>query len=111
MLRRLRRASLDRKLEAAAIWTSHGLADASTTALAYFLVGGSGEANPVVAALLAVHVGVAAAVILGVTAVVTLVYVVAADVFEVPSSYAFIVSLVGVLVAVGNLAAVFLSHT
>lgn len=109
MLRRLRRVSMERKLEAAAIWSSHGLADASTTTLAYFLVGESGEANPLVAALLAIHVGAAAAAILAVTAAVTLVYVVAADVLELPSAYAFVVSAVGVLVAVGNLAAVYLS--
>lgn len=109
MPRSVPRVSTDRKLEAAAIWTSHGLADSGTTTLAYYLVGESGEANPLVAALMAVHVGAAAVAILASTAAVAVVYAYAADWLELPSWFAFVVSVGGVLVAVGNLAAVYLA--
>lgn len=90
-------------LEALAIFASHGLADTGTTILAYLLVGASAEANPLVASLLTIHPGVAAAFMLGMAGLAAAGYAVVANLLELSGWYALAMSFVGVLVATGNL--------
>lgn len=95
--------SPSRRLEAAAILSSHGLADTSTTALAFLAVGTGPEANPIVATLLETHPLLAVLVMFAVPVFATAVYVVAAEALDLAPWYAIGVSSVGVLVALNNL--------
>lgn len=97
-----------RFLEAAAIFSSHGLADAASTVLAVMFLGVGVEANPVMAVLLEMHVFGAAGIMLSVVAVSAAGYVAVAEALDLSSWYALTVSAVGVLIAALNVLAVVL---
>jgi len=97
----------DRAGEAAAIFTSHGVLDATTTVLAARAAGLDAEANPVVRELLAAGelatvVGMCACV-----AVAALAWPVAADALETPEWVGLGIAAIGAVVAAVNLVVVF----
>jgi hypothetical protein len=97
----------DRRGEAAAIFTSHGVLDATTTVLAARVVGLDAEANPVVRELLAVG---EVATVLGMcacVAVAALAWPIAADALETPEWVGLSVATIGAVVAAVNLVVVF----
>ena len=97
----------DRAGEAAAIFTSHGVLDATTTVLAARAAGLDAEANPVVRELLAAGelatvIGMCACV-----AVAALAWLVAADALETPEWVGLGIAAIGAVVAAVNLVVVF----
>ena len=99
--------SRDRRGEATAIFTSHGILDAGTTVLAARAVGPNAEANPVVRELLALGdlatvVGICACV-----AVAAAAWPTAADAVDAPAWIGFGLATIGALVAAVNLVVVF----
>jgi hypothetical protein len=97
----------DRRGEAAAIFTSHGVLDATTTVLAARVVGLDAEANPVVRELLAVG---EVATVLGMcacVAVAALAWPIAADALETPEWVGLGIATIGAVVAAVNLVVVF----
>jgi hypothetical protein len=97
----------DRRGEAAAIFTTHGVLDATTTVLAARVVGLDAEANPVVRELLAVG---EVATVLGMcacVAVAALAWPIAADALETPAWVGLGIATIGAVVAAVNLVVVF----
>ena len=97
----------DRRGEAAAIFTSHGVLDATTTVLAARAVGSGTEANPIVRELLAAGelatiVGICACV-----AVAAAAWPIAADAVDAPGWVGFGIATTGAVVAAMNLVVVF----
>lgn len=97
----------DRRGEAAAIFTSHGVLDATTTVLAARAVGSDTEANPIVRELLAAGelatiVGICACV-----AVAAAAWPIAADAVDAPGWVGFGIATIGAVVAAVNLVVVF----
>ncbi|OYR54241.1 hypothetical protein [Halorubrum halodurans] len=97
----------DRSGEAAAIFTSHGVLDATTTVLAARAVGPHAEANPIVRELLAAGeiatvVGMCACV-----AVAAAAWPTAADAVDAPRWVGFAIATIGAIVAAVNLVVVF----
>lgn len=72
-------------------------------------MGSAAEANPLIAWLLSIHVAAAAGVMLAMASVAALAYASIADWLDLSATYAFVVSTLGVLVAVTNLVVVFTS--
>jgi len=97
----------DRRGEAVAIFTSHGVLDAATTVLAARTVGVETEANPVVRELLAAG---EIATILGICACVAVAaaaWPVAADAVDAPGWVGLGIATIGAAVAAVNLVVVF----
>ena len=99
--------SRDRRGEATAIFTSHGVLDGITTVLAARAVGPNAEANPIVRELLALGdlatvVGICACV-----AVAAAAWPTAADAVDAPAWIGFGLATIGTLVAAVNLVVVF----
>jgi len=97
----------DRRGEAAAIFTSHGVLDATTTVFAARAVGVETETNPIVKELLAAG---EIATILGICACVAVAaaaWPVAADAVDAPGWVGFGIATVGAVVAAVNLVVVF----
>ncbi|MDV7351280.1 hypothetical protein R3751_16060 [Halorubrum distributum] len=99
--------SRDRRGEVAAIFTSHGVLDASTTILAARAVGPSAEANPIVRELLAMGELPAAIAMLAVVGLCCGAWPVAADALEAPEWVGLGLATVGAAVAAVNLVVVF----
>ena len=99
--------SRDRRGEVAAIFTSHGILDVTTTILAARAVGPDVEANPIVCELLAMgelHAAVAMLVVVGLCCGA---WPVAADALEAPEWVGFGIAMIGAVVAAVNLVVVF----
>lgn len=88
------------------IFASHGVADAGTTALAATVVGRGAEANPLLQPLLAEGIGFAAGVMLLVVGLIAVSYPRLATWADFPAWFAPLLTLVGALVAIGNVAVV-----
>ena len=99
--------SPDRSGETAAIFTSHGILDASTTILAARAVGPSTETNPIVRGLLVFGELPAAVAMLAVVGLCCGAWPVAADALEAPEWVGLGVATVGAAVAAVNLVVVF----
>lgn len=95
-----------RELEAAALFGSHGLADASTTAVAALAIGSVGEFNPLMRTLLEAGVGWAVGSMLLVAGLVAVAWPSLADRADIPNWFPIALSVVGLVIAVGNLVAV-----
>lgn len=96
----------ERELEAVAIFGSHGIADGATTALAALVIGTAAEANPLVRSLLEVGVGLAVGSMLLLAGLAALAWPTAAEAVGAPRWVAPAIAAVGLVVAIGNLAAV-----
>ena len=93
---------VNRADEGAAIFATHGVADALTTIAAARAVGIDGEANPLIRELLTHGEPLTAAVMLGVVAVASAAWMVATEIAHSPRSVGYAVASVGALVALGN---------
>ena len=98
---------IERAGEVAAIFTSHGVLDATTTILAARAVGPDAEANPIVRELLAMGELPAAVAMLAVVGLCCGAWPVAADALEAPEWIGLGVATVGAAVAAVNLVVVF----
>lgn len=96
----------ERELEAVAIFGTHGVADALTTALAASVLGVGSEANPLMRSLLQAGFGWAVGSMLMAVGVVAIAWPTAADAVGAPRWVAAVLVGVGLVVALGNLAAV-----
>ncbi|AVP39991.1 hypothetical protein HOV17_gp27 [Halorubrum pleomorphic virus 9] len=96
----------DRSGEAAAIFTSHGVLDATTTILAARVVGPSAEANPIVRELLAMGELPAAVTMLVTVGLCCGAWPVAADALETPEWVGLGIATIGAAVAAVNLVVV-----
>ena len=97
----------DRHGEAAAIFTSHGVLDATTTILAARAIGPGAEANPIVHELLAMgelHAAVAMVVVVGLCCGA---WPTAADAVDAPAWVGLGIATIGAAVAAVNLVVVF----
>lgn len=99
---------MSRRDEALALFATHGVADAVTTWAASSVVGSAGEANPLLRPLMSVSVPLALVVMLAAVGLASLLWYRYAERYRLPTWYAVGVSLVGVLVSVGNLGVAFL---
>ncbi|ELZ45633.1 hypothetical protein C464_11965 [Halorubrum coriense DSM 10284] len=99
--------SSDRSGEVAAIFTSHGVLDASTTILAARAVGPSAEANPIIRELLTMGELPAAVAMLAVVGLCCGMWPVAADALEAPEWVGLGIATIGAAVAAVNLVVVF----
>ena len=97
----------DRRGEVTAIFTSHGVLDASTTILAARTAGLDAEANPVVRELLAVGEVPTVLVMLVAVAVCCLAWPTAANAVDAPEWFGFGIATIGAVVAAVNLVVVF----
>ncbi|WP_193308549.1 hypothetical protein [Halorubrum halophilum] len=97
----------DRSGEVAAIFTSHGVLDASTTILASRAIGPGVEANPIVRELLAMGELPALVGMLGAVGLCCGAWPIAADALDTPEWVGFSVATVGAAVAAINLVVVF----
>lgn len=97
---------MSRTREAGAIFGTHGLADAATTALATATVGHRAEGNPIVRSLLEAGLGWAIGSMLLVSGLAAVAWPVAADAAGAPRWIGYAVAAVGAIVALGNLAVV-----
>lgn len=88
------------------ILATHGFADATTTAAAAAVVGPHAEGNPLIAALLAEGIGFAVGTMLLVVGLVAVAYPWVAAWAGLPRWFATALIVVGVLVALGNIAVV-----
>lgn len=95
---------MKRRGEAVGIWLSHGVADALSTVWAARAVGIVGEANPIVRWLHGYGEIVLVLVMLSVVAVAAALWSFGAEIAESPSWIGYAVALVGVLVAIMNVA-------
>ncbi|TKX79876.1 hypothetical protein [Halorubrum sp. SD626R] len=99
--------SRDRSGEVAAIFTSHGVLDVTTTILAAREIGPSAEANPIVRELLAMGELPAAVAMLAVVGLCCGAWPVAADALEAPEWVGLGIATIGAAVAAVNLVVVF----
>ena len=99
--------SRDRRGEVAAIFTSHGILDVTTTILAARAVGPDVEANPIVRELLALGELPAAVAILAVVGLCCGAWPTAADALETPGWVGLGIATIGAVVAAVNLVVVF----
>ncbi|ELZ50131.1 hypothetical protein C466_15334 [Halorubrum distributum JCM 10118] len=97
----------DRHGEAAAIFTSHGVLDATTTILAAREVGPSAEANPIVRELLAMGELPTVVAMLAVVGLCCGAWPTAADALEAPGWVGLGIATIGATVAAVNLVVVF----
>ena len=93
--------------ETAAIFTSHGVLDATTTILAARAVGPSAEANPIVRELLAMGELPAAVAMLAVVGLCCGAWPTAADAVDAPSWTGIGIATIGAVVAAVNMVVVF----
>ena len=98
---------VNRSGETAAIFTSHGVLDATTTILAARAVGPSTEANPIVRELLAMGELPAAVAMLAVVGLCCGAWPIAADALETPEWVGLGIATIGAVVAAVNLVVVF----
>ena len=91
-----------RHREAAAIFATHGPADAITTVLASRAVGSGVEANPIVRRLLEASEPATAIVMCGCVAVAAIAWPTAADAIDAPPIAAIVVAAIGATVAATN---------
>ncbi|OYR80161.1 hypothetical protein DJ84_16070 [Halorubrum ezzemoulense] len=97
----------DRHGEAAAIFTSHGVLDATTTILAARTVGPHAEANPIVRELLAIGELPAAVAMVVIVGLCCGAWPIAADALETPGWVGLGIATIGAVVAAVNLVVVF----
>lgn len=97
---------MNRRLEASAIFWTHGPADAITTIAASRAVGIYAEANPIVGELLAVGEIAAVVGMVACVAVAAAAWPTAADAIDAPPAAAGIITTIGMIVAAGNLAVI-----
>ena len=100
---RVIRSLSSREREGLALLSTHGVADTASTLLAASVVGHGAEGNPLVATLLADGYGFAAGVMLAVVGAVAVAYPTVAEWADLPAWFAWLLAVIGALVAATNL--------
>lgn len=93
-----------RELEGLAIFATHGLLDAATTAIAALAHGVAAEQNPLIRLALEEGVGYAIGIIIGIVGLVAIAYPSVARRYDFPLWFPLLLVVVGVGVAFGNIA-------